>query len=48
MYFKTFVSKNMMNKKRFSLASLNKKCFLQNVPKYEEILQKSNFFFIII
>ena len=40
MYFKTFVSKNMLNKKRFSLTSMNKKFFLQNASKYEEILQK--------
>ena len=45
MYFKTFTSENMINKKRFSLTSMNKKSFLQNAPKHEEILQKSTFFF---
>ena len=44
MYFKTFVSKNMINKKRFSLTSMNKKSFLQNAPKYEDILQESEIF----
>ena len=48
MYFKTFVSKNMTNKKRFSLKSMNKKFFLQNARKYEDILQESKFCFIII
>ena len=38
MYFKTFVSENMINKKRFSPTSMNKKSFLQNVPNNEEIL----------
>ena len=40
MYFKSFVSKNMINKKRFLLTSMNKKSFLQDAPKYVEILQK--------
>ena len=48
-YFKTYVSKNMINKKRFSLTSMNKKSFLNDASKYVEILQKkSKIFFIII
>ena len=39
MYFRTFVSKNI-NKKRFSLKSMNKNFFLQNAPKYEDIFTK--------
>ena len=40
MYFKSLVSKDMINKKRFLLTSMNKKSFLQDAPKYVEILQK--------
>ena len=47
MYFKTFASKNMINKKTFSPTSMNKKSFLQHASKYEEILQKVNFLIII-
>ena len=48
MCFKTFASKNMINKKRFSQTSMNKMSFLQNALKYEDILQESKIFFIII
>ena len=41
---KLLFQKTLLIKKRFSLTSMNKKTFSQNTLKYEEILQKSNFF----
>ena len=40
MYFKTFAFKNMLNKKGYSLMSIKKETFLQNVSKHEEIFTK--------
>ena len=44
MYFKTFVSKNMINKKNIFTNEHEKEIFLQNALKYDEILQKSKNF----